>query len=382
MSTNKKQHINIGTIGHVDHGKTTLTAAITQHLSKNKLNVAQIDKTVEEQKRGITINATHVEYEVGNNHFSHVDCPGHADYVKNMITGASSMDAAILVVSAYDGPMPQTKEHLILAQQTGIKKLCVFLNKVDLVSDPEMIELVEMEISEMCELYGFNDVQFFKGSAVKLLNQDAEEKENFDNTFVPYLESLESPERDVSGAFKLSVESVVQIKGRGVVVAGTISRGIVKVNDELEVVTTKGSRTTAVVLSIEEYHKNIEVAEAGFNVGILLRGVKKEDCRRGDYLISPGSIQPKTNFKALVYVLTSDEGGRRTPFFSGFKPQFFMNTSDVTCTLSLSKEMAMPGDYLEIDISLLKAIVIEKDNRFSLREGGLTIGRGTIIEIK
>lgn len=380
MEENRKQHINIGTIGHVDHGKTTLTAAITQHLSVKKLNVAQIDKTVEEQKRGITINATHVEYVAGNNHFSHVDCPGHADYVKNMITGASSMDAAILVVSAYDGPMPQTKEHLILAQQTGINTLCVYLNKCDLVDDKEMIELVELEISEMCEKYGFKDVQFFHGSALKLLNKDEQEINNFNETVRPYLESLKQPERNTKGLFKMPIESVVQIKGRGVVVAGTISRGTVYVGDEMAVFRIGREPMRGSVLSIEEYHTQHNQAVAGQNVGILIRGLKSSDAKKGDYLIKPDSIAPVHKVKALVYVLTAEEGGRRTPFFPGFKPQFFTNTSDVTCTLQFEKEMAMPGDYLEITLDLLKPLVIEKDDRFSLREGGLTIGRGTIIE--
>ncbi|HKB61229.1 MAG TPA: elongation factor Tu, partial [Gallionellaceae bacterium] len=378
-----KPHVNVGTIGHVDHGKTTLTAAITTVLSKQFGGEAkaydQIDAAPEEKARGITINTAHVEYETASRHYAHVDCPGHADYVKNMITGAAQMDGAILVVSAADGPMPQTREHILLARQVGVPYIVVFLNKCDMVDDAELLELVEMEVRELLSKYDFpgDDIPIIKGSALKALEGDQSElgepaihrlAEALD-TYIP------TPERAIDGAFLMPVEDVFSISGRGTVVTGRIERGIVKVGDEIEIVGIKPTLKTTCT-GVEMFRKLLDQGQAGDNVGVLLRGTKREEVERGQVLAKPGSITPHTKFSAEVYVLSKDEGGRHTPFFQGYRPQFYFRTTDVTGAVELpaGTEMVMPGDNVSITVSLIAPIAMEEGLRFAIREGGRTVG--------
>jgi elongation factor Tu len=385
-----KPHVNVGTIGHVDHGKTTLTAAITTVLSKQFGGEAkaydQIDAAPEEKARGITINTAHVEYETASRHYAHVDCPGHADYVKNMITGAAQMDGAILVVSAADGPMPQTREHILLARQVGVPYIVVFLNKCDMVDDAELLELVEMEVRELLSKYDFpgDDIPIIKGSALKALEGDQSEigepaiqrlAEALD-TYIP------TPERAIDGAFLMPVEDVFSISGRGTVVTGRIERGIVKVGDEIEIVGIKPTLKTTCT-GVEMFRKLLDQGQAGDNVGVLLRGTKREEVERGQVLAKPGSITPHTKFSAEVYVLSKDEGGRHTPFFQGYRPQFYFRTTDVTGAVELpaGTEMVMPGDNVSITVSLIAPIAMEEGLRFAIREGGRTVGAGVVAKI-
>ena len=386
-----KPHVNIGTIGHVDHGKTTLTAAITAVLSRNLDGVSfrsfdSIDKAPEERERGITINTAHVEYETETRHYAHVDCPGHADYVKNMVTGAAQMDGAILVVSAADGPMPQTREHILLARQVGVPRIVVYLNKTDQVDDEELLELVEMEVRELLSQYEFpgDDIPIAKGSALAAL-----EKPEDDAVCASILELMKNcdeyipePKRDTELEFLMPVEDVFSIKGRGTVGTGRIERGIIKVGEEVEIVGLKDTAKTTVT-GVEMVNKLLDEGQAGDNVGCLLRGVNKEDLERGQVLAKPGSITPHTKFKAQVYVLTKEEGGRSTPFFSGYRPQFFFRTTDVTGTATLlgGAEMCMPGDNVELEVDLITPIAMEKELRFAIREGGRTVGAGVVIDI-
>ncbi|MGI6036827.1 MAG: elongation factor Tu [Limnochordia bacterium] len=387
-----KPHVNVGTIGHVDHGKTTLTAAITLLLSKGGKADAkkydEIDNAPEERERGITINTSHVEYETENRHYAHVDCPGHADYVKNMITGAAQMDGAILVVSAADGPMPQTREHILLARQVGVPSIVVFLNKADMVDDEELIELVEMEVRELLNEYEFpgDDIPFVVGSALKALecgcgdcewcNKIAELMEHVDN-YIP------TPERDTDKPFLMPVEDVFSITGRGTVATGRVERGVIKVGDEVEIVgLTEESRKT-VATGVEMFRKLLDQAEAGDNIGVLLRGVDRESIERGQVLAKPGSITPHTKFEAEVYILSKEEGGRHTPFFNGYRPQFYFRTTDVTGVLNLPEgvEMVMPGDNVKINAELITPIAMEAGLRFAIREGGRTVGAGVVSKI-
>jgi elongation factor Tu len=385
-----KPHVNIGTIGHVDHGKTTLTAAITTTLATTgqaqAMSYDQIDKSPEERERGITISTTHVEYETAKRHYAHVDCPGHADYVKNMITGAAQMDGAILVVSSADGPMPQTREHILLARQVGVPALVVFMNKVDMVDDKELLELVELEVRELLSKYEFpgDDIPIVKGSALKALEGDTSEigrpsilklMEACDN-YIP------EPVRATDKTFLMPVEDVFSISGRGTVVTGRIERGIVKVGDEIEIVGIRPTQKTTVT-GIEMFRKLLDEGQAGDNCGVLLRGTKKEDVERGQVLVKPGTVKPHKKFKAEAYILTKEEGGRHTPFFNGYRPQFYFRTTDVTgvCTLKQGTEMVMPGDRIEISVELIAPIAMEKELRFAIREGGRTVGAGVVIEI-
>jgi elongation factor Tu len=386
-----KPHVNIGTIGHVDHGKTTLTAAICTILSKKGLaearDYASIDNAPEEKERGITINTTHVEYQTDNRHYAHVDCPGHADYVKNMITGAAQMDGAVLVVSAADGPMPQTREHILLARQVGVPALVVFMNKVDMVDDPELLDLVELEIRELLSKYEFpgDEIPIVKGSALKAMECGDPAKPEA-KCILDLMEAVDKyiplPARDKDKPFLMAVEDVFNIAGRGTVATGRVERGILKRNDEVEIVGIKPTQKT-VVTDIEMFRKILEQAEAGDNVGLLLRGVKKEDVERGQVLSKPGSITPHTQFKATVYVLSKDEGGRHTPFFSGYRPQFYFRTTDVTGVAKLKEgvEMVMPGDNVELDVELITPIAMEEQMRFAIREGGRTVGAGRVTTI-
>ena len=388
-----KPHVNIGTIGHVDHGKTTTTAAITKYLSllgKAKFEAYdQIDGAPEEKARGITINTAHVEYETDKRHYAHVDCPGHADYVKNMITGAAQMDGAILVVSAADGPMPQTREHILLARQVGVKYIVVYLNKCDMVDDPELLELVEMEVRDLLTEYGFpgDEIPVIKGSSLKVLESTSTDpnapeyqcmKELMDavDNYIP------TPERPVDQPFLMPIEDVMTITGRGTVVTGRVERGQVKLQDEVEIVGIKPS-TKTVVTGVEMFRKLLDQAEAGDNIGVLLRGVQRTDVERGQVLAKPGTIHPHTKFKAQVYVLTKEEGGRHTPFFNGYRPQFYFRTTDVTGVIDLEAgtEMVMPGDNVNMTIELITPIAIEKGLRFAIREGGRTVGSGVVSEI-
>ncbi|MGC9101642.1 elongation factor Tu [Desulfurella multipotens] len=385
-----KPHVNIGTIGHVDHGKTTLTAAITKVLSKKGFaefkDYSQIDNAPEERERGVTINTSHVEYETAKRHYAHVDCPGHADYIKNMITGAAQMDGAILVVSAADGPMPQTREHILLARQVGVPYIIVFLNKVDMVDDPELIDLVEMEVRELLSKYNFpgDDVPVIRGSALKALESDS------DNEWTKAIEDLmnavdeyiPTPERDADKPFLMPIEDIFTISGRGTVVTGRVERGIIRTGDEVEIVGLKPTQKT-VATSLEMFRKILDEALPGDNVGVLLRGTKKEEVERGMVLAKPGSITPHTKFKAQVYVLTKEEGGRHTPFFNGYRPQFYVRTTDVTGTVHLKEgvEMVMPGDNVEMEVELIAPIALEKETRFAIREGGKTVGAGVVTEI-
>jgi len=385
-----KPHVNIGTIGHVDHGKTTLTAAITTVLNKRNgtgdaVAFENIDKAPEERERGITISTAHVEYETPNRHYAHVDCPGHADYVKNMITGAAQMDGAILVVSAADGPMPQTREHILLARQVGVPYIVVFLNKADMVDDDELIELVEMEVRELLDEYDFpgDDTPIIVGSALKALEDPDSE---WGDKVIELMEAVDSyipePERDVDKPFLMPVEDVFSITGRGTVATGRVERGTVHVGDEIEIVGIKDSKKTTVT-GVEMFRKLLDEGHAGDNIGALLRGVERADIERGQVLAKPGSIHPHTHFKAQVYVLTKEEGGRHTPFFDGYRPQFYFRTTDVTGNIKLPEgiEMVMPGDNVEMEVTLITPIAIEEGLRFAIREGGRTVGSGAVASV-
>ncbi len=388
-----KPHVNIGTIGHVDHGKTTLTAAITKVLGLQGLAEAtdfdEIDKAPEEKERGITIATAHIEYETTNRHYAHVDCPGHADYVKNMITGAAQMDGAILVVSAADGPMPQTREHILLARQVNVPHLVVFLNKVDQVDDEELLELVEMEIRELLDSYDFpgNDTPIVKGSALAAMDSTSTDAD--DAAFTPINELMAAvdsfvpePVRDLDKDFLMSVEDVFTISGRGTVATGQVERGVVKVGEEIEITGIRETQKTTVT-GVEMFRKELDQGQAGDNLGILLRGVKREDIERGQVICKPGTITPHTKFKGQVYVLDKDEGGRHTPFFTNYRPQFYFRTTDVTGVVNLPSgiEMVMPGDNVEVSIELISPIAMEKEVRFAIREGGRTIGSGVVTEV-
>ena len=385
-----KPHVNVGTIGHVDHGKTTLTAAITTVLTKKFGGEAkaydQIDAAPEEKARGITINTAHVEYETAARHYAHVDCPGHADYVKNMITGAAQMDGAILVVSAADGPMPQTREHILLARQVGVPYIIVFMNKADMVDDPELLELVEMEVRELLSKYDFpgDDIPIIKGSALKALEGD--QSEIGEPAIFRLAEALDSyiptPERAIDGTFLMPVEDVFSISGRGTVVTGRVERGIIKVGEEIEIVGIKPTLKTTCT-GVEMFRKLLDQGQAGDNVGVLLRGTKREDVERGQVLAKPGSITPHTKFAAEIYVLGKDEGGRHTPFFNGYRPQFYFRTTDVTGAVELpaGTEMVMPGDNVSITVALIAPIAMEDGLRFAIREGGRTVGAGVVAKI-
>ena len=384
-----KPHVNIGTIGHVDHGKTTLTAAISKVLSEQvagneQVDFANIDKAPEERERGITINTAHIEYETEKRHYAHVDCPGHADYVKNMITGAAQMDGAILVIAATDGPMAQTKEHLLLAQQVGVKRMVVFMNKCDMVDDPEMLELVEMDIRENLEKYGYDpdNTPIIQGSALKALEGDPKYVEKIMELMDAVDTWIETPERDTDKPFLMPIEDVFTITGRGTVVTGRVERGQLKLNEEVEIVGLKETKKS-VVTGIEMFRKQLDYAECGDNAGVLLRGIAREDVERGQVLAKPGSVTPHTKFKAQVYVLTKEEGGRHTPFFSNYRPQFYFRTTDVTGVIELPEgtEMVMPGDNVEMTVELIAPIAIENGTKFSIREGGRTVGAGNVSEV-
>ena len=385
-----KPHVNIGTIGHVDHGKTTLTAAITTVLSKKNGGQAmaydQIDGAPEERERGITISTAHVEYETDTRHYAHVDCPGHADYVKNMITGAAQMDGAILVVSAADGPMPQTREHILLSRQVGVPYIVVFLNKVDMVVDEELLELVEMEVRDLLTEYEFpgDDVPVVAGSALKALEGDASYEEKILELMAAVDEYIPTPERDNDKPFMMPVEDVFSITGRGTVATGRVERGQVRVGDEVEVVGIAEETSKTTVTGVEMFRKLLDYAEAGDNIGALLRGVAREDIQRGQVLAKPGTITPHTKFSAEVYVLTKEEGGRHTPFFTNYRPQFYFRTTDVTGVVELPEgtEMVMPGDNVTMEVELIHPIAIENGTKFSIREGGRTVGAGVVTEIK
>ncbi|NWO18896.1 elongation factor Tu [Leptotrichia sp. oral taxon 223] len=383
-----KPHVNVGTIGHVDHGKTTLTAAISKVLSDKglaeKVDFENIDQAPEERERGITINTAHIEYETDKRHYAHVDCPGHADYVKNMITGAAQMDGAILVVSAADGPMPQTREHILLARQVGVPYIVVFLNKVDMVDDDELLELVEMEVRELLNEYDFpgDDVPIIAGSALGALNGEAKWVEKIMELMDAVDEYIPTPERPVDQPFLMPIEDVFTITGRGTVVTGRVERGVIKVGEEVEIVGIKPtSRTT--VTGVEMFRKLLDSGQAGDNIGALLRGTKKEEVERGQVLAKPGTITPHTGFKSEVYVLTKDEGGRHTPFFTGYKPQFYFRTTDITGEVNLPEgvEMVMPGDNIEMTVELIHPIAMEEGLRFAIREGGRTVASGVVATI-
>ena len=392
-----KPHVNIGTIGHVDHGKTTLTAAITMALSQSghaqAMRYDEIDKAPEEKARGITINTAHVEYETDKRHYAHVDCPGHADYVKNMITGAAQMDGAILVVSAADGPMPQTREHILLARQVGVPYIIVFMNKTDQVDDPELLELVEMEIRELLNEYDFpgDEIPIIKGSALKALEaltaggnaKDLPECQCIFELMDAVDSYIPDPERDTDKPFLMPVEDVFSITGRGTVATGRVERGIVKMSDQVEIVGLSDEKRTTVVTGVEMFRKLLDFAEAGDNVGLLLRGIQRTDIERGQVLAKPGSIHPHTHFMGQVYVLTKDEGGRHTPFFNGYRPQFYFRTTDVTGNIKLPDgvEMVMPGDNIDMEITLITPIALEQGLRFAIREGGRTVGSGVVAKV-
>ena len=384
-----KPHVNIGTIGHVDHGKTTLTAAITTVLAEKGLakaeDYSQIDAAPEEKERGITINTAHVEYETENRHYAHMDAPGHADYIKNMITGAAQMDGAILVVAATDGPMPQTREHILLAHQVGVNYIVVFLNKCDLVDDPELIDLVEMEVRDLLTEYDYpgDDIPVVRGSALKALQGDKEAQDQIMKLMDIVDEYIPTPERQTDKPFLMPVEDVFTITGRGTVASGRIDRGTVKVGDEVEIVGLVDKVLKSVVTGLEMFHKTLDLGEAGDNVGVLLRGVDRDQVVRGQVLAAPGSIQTHKKFKAQVYVLKKDEGGRHTPFFSDYRPQFYFHTTDITGEIELPEgtEMVMPGDNTEFTVTLIKPAAIEKGTKFTIREGGRTVGAGQVTEI-
>ena len=383
-----KPHVNIGTIGHVDHGKTTLTAAITKRLAEKGQakfeDYADIDKAPEERERGITINTAHVEYETDKRHYAHVDCPGHADYVKNMITGAAQMDGAILVLAATDGPMAQTKEHILLARQVGVPRIVVFMNKCDMVDDPEMLDLVEMDVRELLSKYGYDgdNTPVIRGSALKALEGDPKWEAKIDELMDAVDEWIPTPERDNTKPFLMSIEDVFTITGRGTVVTGRVERGQLKLNDEVEIVGIKPTRKS-VVTGIEMFRKQLDFAEAGDNAGVLLRGISREQVQRGQVLAKPGTVTPHTKFEAQVYVLSKEEGGRHTPFFSNYRPQFYFRTTDVTGVVTLPEgtEMVMPGDNVNMSVELIAPIAIENGTKFSIREGGRTVGAGTVTKI-
>ena len=385
-----KPHVNIGTIGHVDHGKTTLTAAITKVLAEKGgaqfMDYNMIDKAPEERERGITINTSHVEYETAKRHYAHVDCPGHADYVKNMITGAAQMDGAILVVSAADGPMPQTREHILLARQVGVPAIVVFLNKSDQVDDPELIELVEMEVRELLSQYDYpgDEIPIVVGSALKALEGDPEQEANILKLMDAVDEYIPTPEHDLTKPFLMPVEDVFTITGRGTVATGRVERGVIKVGDTVEIVGLKEEKKQTVATGLEMFRKTLDQAEAGDNIGALLRGIERNEIERRQVLSKPGTIHPHTKFKGQVYVLTKEEGGRHTPFFNGYRPQFYFRTTDVTGVAELPEgtEMVMPGDNITMDVELITPIAIEKGLRFAIREGGRTVGAGVVTEIE
>ena len=377
-----KEHVNIGTIGHVDHGKTTLTAAITK-LFGNFVAYEDIDKAPEERERGITINTAHVEYQTDKRHYAHVDCPGHADYVKNMITGAAQMDGAILVVSAVDGPMPQTREHILLSRQVGVPKIVVYMNKCDQVDDPELLDLVEMEIRELLGEYGYDtECPIIRGSALKALEGDADAEQSIRDLMKAVDEYIPSPERDTDKPFLMSIEDVFTISGRGTVVTGRVERGTLRLNDEVEIVGLKPTKKT-VVTGIEMFRKQLDYAEAGDNAGVLLRGIAREEVQRGQVLAKPGTVTPHTKFEGQVYVLSKEEGGRHTPFFSNYRPQFYFRTTDVTGVVTLPEgtEMVMPGDNVNMSVELIAPIALENGTKFSIREGGRTVGAGVVTKI-
>jgi len=384
-----KPHVNIGTIGHVDHGKTTLTAAITKVLAKHNPKILvrafdSIDNAPEEKARGITIATAHVEYETANRHYAHVDCPGHADYVKNMITGAAQMDGAILVVAATDGPMPQTREHILLARQVGVPSIVVFMNKVDMVDDEELLELVELEIRELLSSYEFpgDDIPIIQGSALGGLNGEPQWEAKIDDLMQAVDDYIPTPQRETEKPFLMPVEDIFTIQGRGTVATGRIERGIVKVNEQVEIVGIRDTRTT-VVTGVEMFKKLLDEGRAGDNVGLLLRGVDRKEIERGQVIVKPGTITPHTKFKAEAYVLTKEEGGRHTPFFTGYRPQFYFRTTDVTGVANLPEgvEMVMPGDNIQMEIELIAPIAMEKGLRFAIREGGRTVGAGTVSDV-
>jgi len=384
-----KPHVNVGTIGHIDHGKTTLTAAITKVLAKNNPKITfrsfdSIDNAPEEKARGITIATAHVEYETKNRHYAHVDCPGHADYIKNMITGAAQMDGAILVVAATDGPMPQTREHILLARQVGVPAMVVFMNKVDAVDDPELLDLVELEVRELLTSYGFpgDEIPIVRGSALQALNGEGDGEKGVDELMEAVDSYIPQPAREIDKPFLMPVEDIFSISGRGTVATGRIERGQIKVGEEVEIIGIKDTRKS-VVTGVEMFKKLLDSGMAGDNVGLLLRGVERKEIERGQVIAKPGSITPHTKFKAEVYVLTKEEGGRHTPFFSGYRPQFYFRTTDVTgvATLNEGVEMVMPGDNSQLTIELIAPIAMEKGLRFAIREGGRTVGAGTVSEV-
>ena len=383
-----KPHVNIGTIGHVDHGKTTLTAAISAHLAgKNgneKVDFANIDKAPEERERGITINTAHIEYSTEKRHYAHVDCPGHADYVKNMITGAAQMDGAILVIAATDGPMAQTREHILLSRQVGVPRMVVFMNKCDMVDDEELLDLVEMEIRELLSEYGYDgdNTPIIRGSALKALEGDPAWTAKIDELMEAVDTWIETPQRDTDKPFLMPIEDVFTITGRGTVVTGRVERGQLKLNDEVEIVGIKETKKS-VVTGIEMFRKQLDYAEAGDNAGVLLRGISREEVERGQVLAKPGTVTPHTKFRAQVYVLSKEEGGRHTPFFSNYRPQFYFRTTDITGVIELPEgtEMVMPGDNVEMTVELIAPIAIENGTKFSIREGGRTVGAGNVTEI-
>jgi elongation factor Tu len=384
-----KPHVNIGTIGHVDHGKTTLTAAITYILSKRglaeKKDYDSIDAAPEEKERGITINTAHVEYQTDTRHYAHVDCPGHADYVKNMVTGAAQMDGAIIVVASTDGPMPQTREHILLARQVGVPKLVVFMNKVDLVDDPELLELVEMEIRELLSFYGYDgdNTPVIQGSAISALNDEAEGADAINKLMNAVDEWIPVPPRAIDKPFLMPVEDVFSITGRGTVATGRIERGIIHTGDPVEIIGLQEKATTSVVTGVEMFRKILDIGEAGDNVGILLRGIDKESIKRGQVICKPGTITPHTEFQCEVYVLSKEEGGRHTPFFNKYRPQFYLRTTDVTGEITMPEgvEMVMPGDNVRLTVKLIYPVALEKGLKFAIREGGRTVGAGQVTEI-
>ena len=378
-----KPHVNIGTIGHVDHGKTTLSAAISKEFSKNVMGYADIDGTPEEQARGITINTAHIEYETEKRHYAHVDCPGHADYVKNMITGAAQMDGAILVVSAADGCMPQTREHILLSRQVGVPKIVVFMNKIDQVDDPEILDLVEEEIRDLLDEYGFDrNCPIIRGSALKALEGDADSVKAIHDLMDAVDEYIDTPPRETDKPFLMSIEDVFTISGRGTVVTGRVERGVLHLNDEVEIVGLRDTQKS-VVTGIEMFRKTLDEAEAGDNAGVLLRGISRDDVERGQVLVKPGSVTPHKKFKCSVYVLNKEEGGRHTPFFTNYRPQFYFRTTDVTGIITLPDgvEMVMPGDNVEFTVELITPVALENGTRFAIREGGRTVGSGVVTEI-
>ena len=379
-----KPHVNIGTIGHVDHGKTTLSAAISKVFNPQEfMDYAAIDKAPEERERGITINTAHIEYETPNRHYAHVDCPGHADYVKNMITGAAQMDGAILVVSAADGPMPQTREHILLSRQVGVPKIVVYMNKCDMVDDEELLDLVEMEIRELLAEYGFDeDAPIIRGSALKAIEGDEKAIQSIKDLMAAVDEYIPAPDRDTDKPFLMPIEDVFTITGRGTVVTGRVERGRLNLNDEVEIVGIKDTKKT-VVTGIEMFRKQLDYAEAGDNAGVLLRGISREDVERGQVLAKPGSVTPHKKFKGEVYILSKEEGGRHTPFFANYRPQFYFRTTDVTGVIELPEgvEMVMPGDNVTMTVELIAPIALENGTKFSIREGGRTVGAGVVSEI-